>query len=67
MKEPNWSNCSEEELWKYVATHLKSKGIDSVLLGGAVILSFTDGLIFPYREINLSVKPLSHFNFKIEL
>lgn len=33
----NFKNCSEEELWKYVATHLKQNGIDSILVGGAVV------------------------------
>jgi len=28
--------CSEEELWKFVAVHLKGKGIDTILVGGAV-------------------------------
>jgi len=27
MKEPDWKKCSEEELWRYVATHLKKNGI----------------------------------------
>ncbi len=35
--------CTEEELWKYVAAHLKSKGIDTVLVGGAVVSIYTDG------------------------
>lgn len=39
----DFKNCTEEELWKYVATHLKSKGIDSVLVGGAVVSIYTDG------------------------
>jgi 3-deoxy-D-manno-octulosonic-acid transferase len=29
--------CSEEELWYYIASHLKRKGIDTVLVGGAVV------------------------------
>jgi hypothetical protein len=33
----NLATCSEEELWHYVAVHLKKKGIDTVLVGGAVV------------------------------
>lgn len=36
-------NCSEEELWKFVATHLKEKGIDTILVGGAVVSIYSDG------------------------
>ncbi len=36
-------NCTEEELWKYVAAHLKSRNIDTVLVGGAVVSIYTDG------------------------
>lgn len=39
----NFKTCSEEELWKYVATHLKKKGIDTVLVGGAVVSIYSDG------------------------
>jgi hypothetical protein len=40
----DFSSCTEEELWKYVAGHLKSKNIDAVLVGGAVVSIYTDGL-----------------------
>lgn len=39
----DFKNCTEEELWKFVAAHLKGKGIDSVLVGGAVVSIYTDG------------------------
>lgn len=39
----NFKTCSEEELWRYVAVHLKSKGIDTVLVGGAVVSVYSDG------------------------
>lgn len=39
----DFKTCNEEELWKYVATHLKSKGIDTVLVGGAVVSIYSDG------------------------
>lgn len=40
----NLKNCTEEELWKYVATHLKKRGIDTILVGGAVVSIYTEGL-----------------------
>lgn len=43
MREPNWKKCTEEELWKYVATHLKRNGIDTVLVGGAVVSIYSEG------------------------
>ncbi len=33
----NFKKCTEEELWKFVAAHLKKKGIDTVLVGGGVV------------------------------
>ena len=39
----DFKTCTEEELWKYVATHLKSHNIDSVLVGGAVVSIYSEG------------------------
>ena len=39
----DFKTCTEEELWKYVAAHLKSRNIDTVLVGGAVVSIYTDG------------------------
>lgn len=39
----DFKTCTEEELWKYVATHLKKKGIDTILVGGAVVSIYSDG------------------------
>ena len=39
----NFKTCTEEDLWKYVATHLKSKGIDTILVGGAVVSIYSAG------------------------
>lgn len=36
--------CTEEELWKYVASHLAGHGIDAILVGGAVVSIYTQGL-----------------------
>lgn len=39
----DFKSCTEEELWKYVATHLKKRNIDTVLVGGAVVSIYTEG------------------------
>ncbi len=39
----DFKNCTEEELWKYVASHLEANGMDVVLVGGAVISIYSDG------------------------
>lgn len=44
MRPPNWKSCSEEQLWKYVAWNLSKHDIDSVLVGGAVVSIYTEGL-----------------------
>lgn len=52
MKAPNWNHCTEEELWHYVAWHLEGAGIRSVLVGGAVVAIYTEGL---YRSGDLDM------------
>jgi hypothetical protein len=37
------SSCGEKELWEYVAVHLKKRGIDTVLVGGAVVSIYSKG------------------------
>lgn len=39
----NLKNCSEKELWEYVAVHLKRRGIDTILVGGAVVSIYSNG------------------------
>lgn len=43
MKEPNWSNCTEEQVWQYVGWHLAKNGIETILVGGAVAAIYSDG------------------------
>jgi len=38
------TTCSEKELWEYVAVHLKKRGIDTILVGGAVVSIYSNGL-----------------------
>lgn len=40
----NFKSCTAEELWKYVASALSKNGIESVLVGGAVVSIYTKGL-----------------------
>ena len=51
---PDWETCTEEELWRYVAWHLEGEGISSVLVGGAVVSIYTEGL---YRSGDLDLVP----------
>lgn len=54
MEPPDWSKCTEDELWRYVAWHLEGEGIRSVLVGGAVVAIYTEGL---YRSGDLDMVP----------
>jgi hypothetical protein len=54
MQPPDWSRCTEEDLWRYVAWHLEGEGIRSVLVGGAVVAIYTEGL---YRSGDLDMVP----------
>jgi hypothetical protein len=54
MNPPDWTRCTEEELWHYVAWHLEGAGIGSVLVGGAVVAIYTEGL---YRSGDLDLVP----------
>lgn len=54
MQPPDWSQCNEEELWHYVAWHLEGEGIRCVLVGGAVVAIYTEGL---YRSGDLDMVP----------
>ena len=37
-------NCTEKELWEYVASHLENNGLDVVLVGGAVVSIYSKGM-----------------------
>lgn len=55
--------CTEEDLWKYVAVHLKNRGIDTILVGGAVVAIYTKGL---YRSGDLDFVRASMFTEGLE-
>lgn len=52
MKAPDWETCSEEALWRYVASHLSRRGIPTVLVGGAAAAVYADGA---YRSGDLDL------------
>ena len=52
MKPPDWKTCNEGELWRYVAWHLEGLGIPTVLVGGAVVAIYSEGL---YRSGDLDM------------
>lgn len=39
----DFNNCTEEELWKYVATELTKNEVDVILVGGAVVSIYSEG------------------------
>lgn len=39
----NLRTCTEEELWKYVASALAESGVDVILVGGAVVSVYSKG------------------------
>lgn len=57
-----FKTCSEEELWKYVAANLKKRGIDTVLVGGAVVSIYTKGA---YKSGDLDLIKTSLFVDKL--
>jgi hypothetical protein len=59
MKEPDWDTCTEEQLWKYVAAHLTKNGIETLLVGGAVVAIYTEGA---YRSGDLDMVLLTYLN-----
>jgi hypothetical protein len=39
----DFSTCTVEDLWRFVAAHLENRGIGVVLVGGAVVSVYTEG------------------------
>lgn len=62
MKEPDWARCTEEQLWKYVAAHLVRNGIDTILVGGAVVAIYSEGA---YRSGDLDFVLLTYRSEKL--
>lgn len=54
LPEPNWAEAQEEDLWQFLAWHLQKGGVETVLVGGAVVAIYTDGL---YQSGDLDMVP----------
>lgn len=39
----DFKTCTEEELWRYVATELSRNDVDVILVGGAVVSIYSEG------------------------
>jgi hypothetical protein len=39
----DFKTCSEEDLWKYIATELSKNEVDVILVGGAVVSIYSEG------------------------
>jgi hypothetical protein len=48
----DFAHCSEEELWRFVAAHLAREGIETILVGGAVVSIYSEGA---YRSGDLDL------------
>ncbi len=59
----NLKSCSEKELWEYVAVHLKKRGIDTILVGGAVVSIYSNGA---YHSGDLDFVKTSLFVTKLD-
>ena len=55
MRTPNWTTCTEGQLWRYVAWHLARRGIPTVLVGGAAASIYSEGA---YRSGDLDLVPI---------
>ena len=62
MDAPDWKTCTEEKFWKYVAWHLKARGIETVLVGGGVVAIYTAGI---YRSGDIDLVPNDLHRIKI--
>ncbi len=43
MKVPRWETATEKEVWEFVAWHLAKNGIQTLLVGGAVVAIYSEG------------------------
>ena len=63
MNDIDFNNCDEKALWIYVASHLNSRGISTVLVGGAVSAIYSHGA---YRSGDLDLIAESQSQFEID-
>lgn len=58
----DFGTCNEEELWKYVASHLKKNNVDTILVGGAVVSIYSEGA---YESGDLDLVLTNMFDAKV--
>lgn len=54
----NLKNISEEKLWSYVGKHLADHGFDAVLVGGAVVSIYTEG-VYQSGDLDFVIQNIS--------
>lgn len=54
----DFKSCTVEELWRYVSAHLENRGIDSVLVGGAVVSIYSKGM-YTSGDLDFIVRSLN--------
>lgn len=59
----DFEKCNEKELWEFVAVHLKKRGIDTTLVGGAVVAIYSKGA---YHSGDLDFVKMSLFTKDLE-
>ena len=59
----DFSRCTEEQLWRFVAPHLEKNGIAVVLVGGAVVSIHSEGA---YRSGDLDFVRSAYFGPAVE-
>lgn len=68
----NLKTCTEEEMWKYIATELAKNDVDVILVGGAVVSIYSEGayrsgdldfVLNDFSRLKLN-EVLSHLGFK---
>jgi hypothetical protein len=61
----DFTNCTEKELWEYVAVALADKGLTNVLVGGAVAAIYSEG-IYTSGDLDFIVTSFISSKSKIE-
>lgn len=62
MKEPAWKIATEQEVWEFVAWHLAKAGIETLLVGGAVVAIYSEGA---YQSGDLDLIQLTYADDRI--
>lgn len=60
----DFTNCTEKELWEYVAVELSKQGLRNILVGGAVAAIYSEGI---YKSGDLDFVVESYINTKSKI